>query len=143
MRSTVRLVLVLACLAVLAPLVAAALEVECETYSLPNGLTVILHEDHTLPQVVVDTWFRVGSKDDPPGRSGFAHLFEHLMFMGTERAPDSSYDDIMEAGGGANNAGTGMDQTVYYSWGPSSLLPTLLWLDADRLDGLGKAMTQS
>jgi predicted Zn-dependent peptidase len=143
MRSTVRLVLVLACLAVLAPLVAAALEVECETYTLPNGLTVILHEDHTLPQVVVDTWFHVGSKDDPPGRSGFAHLFEHLMFMGTERAPDSSYDDIMEAGGGANNAGTGMDQTVYYSWGPSSLLPTLLWLDADRLDGLGKAMTQS
>ena len=143
MRLTVRLVLVLACLAMLVPLVAAALEVECETYTLPNGLTVILHEDHTLPQVVVDTWYHVGSKDDPPGRSGFAHLFEHLMFMGTERAPDSSYDDIMEAGGGANNAGTGMDQTVYYSWGPSSLLPTLLWLDADRLDGLGQAMTQS
>jgi len=143
MRSTARLVLVLALLAGLAPLAVSALEVECETYSLPNGLTVILHEDDTLPQVVVDTWFYVGSKDDPPGRSGFAHLFEHLMFMGTERAPGSSYDDIMEAGGGANNAGTGMDDTVYYSWGPSSLLPTLLWLDADRLDGLARAMTQS
>jgi len=122
MRSTARRLLVLAVLAGLAPLAASALEVTCETYTLPNGLTVILHEDHTLPQVVVDTWFYVGSKDDPPGRSGFAHLFEHLMFMGTERAPGSSYDDIMEAGGGANNAGTGMDDTVYYSWGPSSLL---------------------
>ena len=143
MRLTARLVLALACLASLAPRHAAALEVESSTFTLPNGLTVILHEDHTLPQVVVDTWFYVGSKDDPPGRSGFAHLFEHLMFMGTERAPGSSYDDIMEAGGGANNAGTGMDETVYYSWGPSSLLPTLLWLDADRLDGLAAAMTQT
>jgi zinc protease len=119
-----------------------ALDVKVETYTLPNGMTIILHEDHTLPQVVVDTWFYVGSKDDPPGRSGFAHLFEHLMFMGTERVPGSGYDDIMEAGGGANNAGTGMDETSYFSWGPSSLLPTLLWLDADRLDGLGRAMTQ-
>ena len=143
MRSTARFVLMLAFLAGLASQPAVALEVECETYALPNGLTVILHEDHTLPQVVVDTWFYVGSKDDPLGRSGFAHLFEHLMFMGTERVPGSAYDDIMEAGGGANNAGTGMDDTVYLSWGPSSLLPTLLWLDADRLDGLGRAMTQA
>jgi predicted Zn-dependent peptidase len=64
------------------------------------------------------------------------------MFMGTERVPGSGYDDIMEAGGGANNASTGMDRTNYYVWGPSSLLPTLLWLDADRLEGLDKAMTQ-
>ncbi len=120
---------------------ASELEVEYQIFTLPNGLTVILHEDHSLPQVVVNTWFYVGSKDDPPGRSGFAHLFEHLMFMGTERVPGSGYDDIMEAGGGANNASTGMDRTNYYIWGPSSLLPTLLWLDADRLDGLGRAMT--
>ena len=139
MRSIARLLLMLALLA--GP--ALALEVECETYALPNGLTVILHEDHTLPQVVIHTRFAVGSKDDPADRSGFAHLFEHLMFMGTERVPGSAFDDIMEAGGGANNAGTAMDDTVYYSWGPSSLLPTLLWLDADRLDGLGRAMTQA
>jgi len=119
-----------------------AIEVVNETYTLPNGLTVILHEDHTLPQVTVNTWFYVGSKDDPKGKSGFAHLFEHLMFMGTERVPGSGYDDIMEAGGGANNASTGMERTNYLVWGPSSLLPTLLWLDADRLDGLGRAMTQ-
>ena len=119
-----------------------AIEVAYELYTLPNGLTVILHEDHTLPQVTVNTWFYVGSKDDPPGRSGFAHLFEHLMFMGTVRVPGSGYDDIMEAGGGANNASTGSDRTNYLVWGPASLLPTLLWLDADRLDGLGEAMTE-
>ncbi len=121
---------------------AAALDIEVSTYTLPNGLTVILHPDHTLPQVVVNSWFAVGSKDEKPGRSGFAHLFEHLMFMGTERVPGSEYDIIMERGGGTNNASTNTDRTNYYSWGPSSLLPTLLWLDADRLDGLGRAMTQ-
>jgi predicted Zn-dependent peptidase len=121
---------------------AADLEIAHEVFTLPNGLTVILHEDHTLPRVTVNTWFYVGSRDDPAGRSGFAHLFEHLMFMGTERVPGSGYDDIMEAGGGANNASTGMDRTNYYIWAPSSLLPTLIWLEADRLDGLGRAMTQ-
>ncbi len=129
-------------LIVIATATAAAVEVEYELYTLPNGLTVILHEDHNLPQVSVNTWFYVGSKDDPPGRSGFAHLFEHLMFMGSMRVPGSGYDDLMEAGGGANNASTGSDRTNYLVWGPSSLLPTLLWLDADRLDGLGQAMTQ-
>jgi predicted Zn-dependent peptidase len=123
-------------------LAAPCLAVDVETYTLPNGLTVTLHEDHTLPQVVINTWFAVGSKDEPEGRSGFAHLFEHLMFMGTERVPDSSYDTTMERGGGSNNASTTNDRTNYYSWGPSSLLPTLMWLDADRLDALGRAMTQ-
>jgi predicted Zn-dependent peptidase len=120
----------------------AAPELAVETYTLPNGLTVILHEDHTLPQVTINTWFAVGSKDEAPGRSGFAHLFEHLMFMGTERVPGNQFDVLMETGGGANNASTSTDRTNYFSWGPSSLLPTLLWLDADRLDGLADAMTQ-
>jgi len=120
----------------------AAQDVPVTTYTLPNGLTVILHEDHTLPQVTINTWFAVGSKDEAPGRSGFAHLFEHLMFMGTERVPGNQFDVIMETGGGANNASTSTDRTNYFSWGPSSLLPTLLWLDADRLEGLADAMTQ-
>jgi len=119
-----------------------AQEVAVETYTLPNGLTIILHEDHKLPQVTINTWFGVGSKDEAPGRSGFAHLFEHLMFMGTARVPGGQFDQIMEGGGGANNASTSTDRTNYYSWGPNSLLPTLLWLDADRMEGLGKAMTQ-
>lgn len=129
-------------LLVLAALPAPAQEVKAEIYTLPNGLTVILHEDHSLPRVTLNTWFGVGSKDEAPGRSGFAHLFEHLMFMGTARVPEGQFDQLMERGGGANNASTSTDRTNYYSWGPSSLLPTLLWLDADRLEGLGKAMTQ-
>ncbi len=113
-----------------------------ETYTLPNGLTVILHPDDAQPMVTINTWFHVGSKDEAPGRTGFAHLFEHLMFMGTERVPDNQFDVLMERGGGANNASTGADRTNYYSWGPRSLLPTLLWLDADRLEALSANMTQ-
>ena len=101
---------------------------------------MILHEDHALPQTVVDLSYRVGAKDEPAGRSGFAHLFEHLMFRGTERVPDGQFDLLMEAGGGYNNAGTGQDRTTYWGEGPSELLPTLLWLEADRLRGL--AITQ-
>jgi len=122
---------------------AAALPpLDVQTFTLPNGLTVILHPDRRLPQVVVNTWFGVGSKDEAPGRTGFAHLFEHLMFMGTERVPGNQFDVLMESGGGANNASTSEDRTNYFSFGPSSLLPTLLWLDADRFEALAKAMTK-
>ncbi len=111
-------------------------------YELPNGLQVILMEDHHLPQVVVDTWYRVGSKDEAPGRSGFAHLFEHLMFMGTDRLPGSGFDRVMEAHGGFNNAWTMEDATNYYDVGPPNLLETFLWMEADRMQALGQAMTQ-
>lgn len=113
-----------------------------ERFVLENGMTVILHEDHRLPLVTINTWFYVGAKDEPVGRSGFAHLFEHLMFMGTDRVPEGQFDGIMEGKGGANNASTDFDRTNYYSWGPAEMLPTLLWLDADRLEGLAAAMTQ-
>jgi zinc protease len=91
-----------------------------ETFTLPNGLTVVLAPDHRLPQVVVDTWFQVGSKDEAPGRSGFAHLFEHLMFMGTSRVPGNRFDALMEQGGGANNASTSEDRTNTTASGPRS-----------------------
>ncbi|MBS0198101.1 MAG: insulinase family protein [Planctomycetes bacterium] len=119
-----------------------AQNVTVEKYSLPNGMTVILHEDHSLPTVVINTWFRVGAQDEPPHRSGFAHLFEHLMFMGTARVPGNQFDILMERGGGANNASTDLHRTNYYSWGPSSLLPTLLYLDADRLEDMGLNMSK-
>lgn len=112
-----------------------------EKYTLSNGMTVILHVDRSLPTATINTWYRVGAKNEPKGRSGFAHLFEHLMFMGTKRVPGSDFDVLMENGGGANNASTSLDRTNYFSWGPSSLLPTLLWLDADRLEDLGPTMT--
>ncbi|HMN41130.1 MAG TPA: pitrilysin family protein [Phycisphaerales bacterium] len=120
---------------------AQAQDVKYDKYTLDNGLTVILHEDHTLPIVTIDLWYRVGAKEEPRGRSGFAHLFEHLMFMGTQRVKGSDFDNFMEAGGGSNNASTSLDRTNYFSNGPASLLPTLLWLDADRMEDLGRAMT--
>jgi predicted Zn-dependent peptidase len=117
------------------------LHVPVTRYVLPNGLTVILHPDHRLPSVVVDLWFHVGSKDERAGRSGFAHLFEHLMFMGTKNVPNGDFDHIMEAYGGQNNASTSEDVTNYYDYGPSNLLETFLWLEADRLSSLPAAMT--
>jgi zinc protease len=114
------------------------IEVPHEQYVLGNGLAVILAPDHSLPRVEVNIWYRVGSKDEKPGRSGFAHLFEHLMFMGTARVP--SFDVPIEAGGGANNATTSADRTNYFDWGPAAMLETLLWLEADRLESLDEAM---
>jgi predicted Zn-dependent peptidase len=121
---------------------ALAQDVPYEKYKLPNGMTVILHEDHTLPTAAVNLWYRVGSKDEPTHRTGFAHLFEHLMFMGTKRVPNGSFDQIMESGGGDNNASTSSDRTNFFSKGPARLLPTLLWLDAERLEDLGRNMTK-
>ncbi len=110
--------------------------------TLANGLTVILHEDHTLPMVAVNSLVRVGSHFEEAGRTGFAHLFEHLMFMGTARAPTKMFDAWMEAEGGSNNAWTSEDRTDYYDIGPSRTLPLLVWLEADRFSSLGKEMTQ-
>ena len=121
---------------------APAQSLAVEKLTLKNGMTVILYPDHSLPVAAVNIWYRVGSKDEPPRRSGFAHLFEHLMFMGTERVPNGDFDRIMEAAGGSNNASTSADRTNYFSSGPASLLPTLLWLDADRLEDLARAMDQ-
>jgi predicted Zn-dependent peptidase len=112
------------------------------SFALENGLQVILHEDHTLPLVAVNLWYRVGSKDEPPGRSGFAHLFEHLMFMGTEKVPYPMFDVVMENAGGANNASTSTDRTNYFESGPSHLLETFLILEADRMASLGTSMTR-
>ena len=120
---------------------AVAQQVKFEKYKLPNDMTVILHEDHALPTACVNIWYYVGSKDEAERRSGFAHLFEHLMFMGTRRVPNGQFDVLMEKGGGFNNASTSEDRTNYFSFGPANLLPTLLWLDADRLEDLGKEMT--
>jgi zinc protease len=108
---------------------------------LKNGATVILHEDHAVPIVVVNVSYAVGSRYEVQGRTGFAHLFEHLMFMGTQRAPTKAFDAWMEAAGGWNNAWTSNDRTDYYDVGPPSSLDLLLWLEADRLRDLGPLMT--
>ncbi len=131
---------ILAAVAFLTLSAAHAQSISYEKYKLDNGMTVILRPDKSLPVAAVNIWYRVGAKDEPPRRSGFAHLFEHLMFMGTERVPGNDFDIIMETGGGNNNASTNLDRTNYFSHGPAALLPTLLWLDADRLEDLGRTM---
>lgn len=109
--------------------------------TLANGMTVILHEDHSIPTVVVNVSYDVGSRFEAKGRTGFAHLFEHLMFMGTRRAPTKAFDAWMEASGGWNNAWTSEDRTDYYDVGAPTSLDLLLWLEADRLRDLGPLMT--
>jgi zinc protease len=128
-----RLVLLMALAA--SPIAAQStrLHVPASIDTLPNGLTLIVHEDHSVPRVVTNVWYRVGSGDEKPGRTGFAHLFEHLMFMGSENAPYPSFDTMLEAAGAANNGSTTEDRTNYYEVGPSNSLPLMLWLEADRM----------
>ena len=120
----------------------AGLHVPFEKYQLKNGLTVVLAPDHTVPIVAVNNMVRVGSRFEANGRTGFAHLFEHLMFMGTERVPTGVFDQTMEKQGGWNNAWTSEDRTDYFEVGPAHVLPLFLWLEADRLSALGSTMTQ-
>ncbi len=103
----------------------AKIDIPFQKYKLDNGLVVILHEDHSLPLVVVNTCVKVGSRFEEPKRTGFAHLFEHLMFMGTKRVPPKMFDAWMEAEGGSNNAWTSEDRTDYFSVGPAHTLKLL------------------
>jgi len=122
-----------------APVTAAAQAVPAiayEKYTLPNGLEVILSEDHSVPLVAVNTWYKVGSGDEVAGRTGFAHLFEHIMFMGSENVPVGKFDQWLESAGGNNNGSTNTDRTNYYEWMPANALPLALWLDADRMGRL-------
>ncbi|MBK6306067.1 MAG: insulinase family protein [Gemmatimonadetes bacterium] len=120
----------LAALAVIPPASIAAqgaapkLRVPATVDTLPNGLTLIVHEDHSVPTVATNVWFHVGSGDEKPGRTGFAHLFEHLMFMGSEHAPYPQFDRLLESAGASNNGTTNNDRTSYYEWGPSNALPS-------------------
>jgi len=123
-----------------APVLAAAqsapLHVPATVDTLPNGLTLIIHEDHSVPIVTTNVWFHVGSGDEKPGRTGFAHLFEHLMFMGSQNAPYPQFDRLLEAAGANNNGSTTEDRTNYYEDGPITALPLMLWLEADRMGWL-------
>ena len=104
-----------------------------ETYTLPNGLTVILSPDKTTPTVAVNVWYKVGSKNKTVGRTGFAHLFEHVMFTGSGNVPYGLHDKLTEGIGGSNNGTTNNDRTTYYETIPSNYLESALWLEADRM----------
>jgi len=119
---------------------AQKIEVQYTQFTLPNGLHVILHEDHGVPLVTVNTWYHVGSANERPGRTGFAHLFEHLMFMGSGHAPYGQFDERLEAVGGTNNASTENDRTNYYIDVPSNALELALFFESDRMGYLLDAM---
>ncbi|MDD5088354.1 MAG: pitrilysin family protein, partial [bacterium] len=114
-------------------------EIKYEKYELPNGLDVILYEDHSLPVATVNVWYHVGSKNEKPGKTGFAHLFEHMMFEGSEHHP---VDFSSDAFGGWDNGSTNEDRTNYMSVFPSNYLETMLWMESDRMGFLPPAMTQ-
>ena len=111
-----------------------------ETFTLPNGLTVILSPDKTTPTVAVNVWYKVGSKNEVVGRTGFAHLFEHVMFTGSGNVPYGVHDKYTEGVGGSNNGTTNNDRTTYYETIPSNYLESALWLEADRMGFLLDAL---
>src|SRR5437016_8909507 len=110
--------------------------VEFRERTLANGLHVLSVLDKSSPSVAINVWYHVGSKDDPDQRSGFAHLFEHIMFKSTKNMKSEMMDRLTEDVGGSNNAFTQDDVTVYYEVVPSNYLETLLWAEAERLSGL-------
>ena len=112
-----------------------------EKYTLANGMDVILHEDHSTPIVGVNVWYRVGSKNEQPGRTGFAHLFEHLMFQGSKHF-DKDYFLPLQKAGGKINGNTNSDRTNYWETVPSNFLELALWMESDRMAFLLPAMTQ-
>ena len=138
---TTRPLFLLATTLVVAPLAAQTLHVPYSTFTLPNGLQVIVHEDHSVPVVAVNIWYHVGSGDERAGRTGFAHLFEHIMFMGSQHVPTGDFDKLLEAAGADNNGSTTEDRTNYYEDAPANALPLMLWLDSDRMGFLVPEIT--
>lgn len=110
-----------------------AQKIEFEQYDLPNGLHVILHQDHSAPVVVTSVMYHVGAKDEQPDRTGFAHFFEHLLFEGTENIGRGEWFKIVSSNGGQNNANTTDDRTYYYEVFPSNSLKLGLWMESERL----------
>jgi|JI10StandDraft_1071094.scaffolds.fasta_scaffold09531_4 zinc protease len=127
-------------LALPAPAAAAPAAMALEHYRLDNGLEVILQPDPTVTSTVVHVWYHVGSKDEVIGKTGFAHLFEHLMFEGSKHVGEGQFDLLLEAAGGWNNGTTNNDRTNYFEQVPADQLPLALWLEADRMAGLWDAM---
>ena len=117
-------------------------DIAYERFELENGLTVLVHSDHSTPTVFVSMWYGVGSKDEPEGKSGFAHLFEHLMFQGSENREGEFYSPFTDAGATGMNGTTNEDRTNYYATVPTGALDMALWMESDRMSHLLGAVTQ-
>jgi zinc protease len=122
------------------PSSAPPLQVPYRQFQLANGLNVILHQDKTVPVVAVNVWYHVGSANEKPGRTGFAHLFEHLMFEGSKHVPEGQFDLLLEAAGANNNGSTSNDRTNYIIDVPANALELALFLESDRMAYLLDAM---
>ena len=118
------------------------MEIPIETFTLPNGLRVVLSEDHTAPLVAVNLWYHVGSANERTGRTGFAHLFEHMLFQGSESVGANEHFELVQRAGGTLNGSTWLDRTNYFETVPSNQLLLALWLEANRMGYLLPAMTQ-
>ena len=112
------------------------------TFRLENGLRVTLAPDRTVPAVSVNLWYHVGSAHEPEGRTGFAHLFEHMLFQGSENVGSNEHFELIQRAGGTLNGSTWLDRTNYYETVPANYLELALWLEADRMGRLLPAMTQ-
>jgi zinc protease len=134
MKPLIFVSLLIAALA-FAPLNAAVRppRMEYSIATLPNGMTVVLSEDHSTPIVHAELWYHVGSKDERPGRTGFAHLFEHMMFKGSKNVDPEEHASMIASIGGQSNAYTNDDSTVFWETVPSQYLPLILWMEADRM----------
>lgn len=118
------------------------MQLPLESYRLPNGLLVTLSEDHSAPVVAVNLWYHVGSANERPGRTGFAHLFEHMLFQGSEHVGANEHFELIQRAGGTLNGSTWLERTNYFETLPSHHLELALWLEADRMGALLPAMTQ-
>ncbi len=119
-----------------------AVDIPYEAFTLDNGLRVIVHEDRKAPVVAVSVWYRVGSKHEPKGKTGFAHLFEHLMFNGSENAPGDFFEPLQQVGATDSNGTTNVDRTNYFETVPTGALDRALFLESDRMGHLLGAVTQ-
>jgi zinc protease len=118
------------------------MEIPIETFTLANGLRVVFSEDHTAPLVAVNLWYHVGSANERPGRTGFAHLFEHMLFQGSVSVGANEHFELVQRAGGTLNGSTWLDRTNYFETVPSNQLELALWLEANRMGYLLPAMTQ-
>ncbi|WP_141696120.1 M16 family metallopeptidase, partial [Xanthomonas translucens] len=117
-------------------------EIAYTRFTLPNGLTVVVHEDHKAPVVAVSIWYHIGSGDEPAGKTGFAHLFEHLMFSGSENHKGSYFQPFEKVGANDMNGTTGSDRTNYFETVPTTALDLALWMESDRMGHLLGAIGQ-
>ena len=123
--------------------IAAQVDIPFAKFTLPNGLRLIVHEDHKAPVVAVNVWYHVGSKNEKPGKTGFAHLFEHLMFQGTENLEGEFFEPLEKVGATGMNGTTNNDRTNYFETVPKNALDLALWLESDRMGHLLGAIDQA